>query len=243
MNKIYLSLVLTLLATTTFAQIKFAPEVGINMGMQTIRTMSQSSSSSFTESSKPFPGFTGGLNLDIKILRNLYVNTGTFYVFDNIKYSHSKDFTQYGLGSASSVVYNRLHYIKVPLYIMYKSGFEGMGRFTAGIGMYAAYAVGGNNVQSIADTIYDMENQKVSLTYLKSNTEMKFGNDPLIDNLRRWDYGLNACIGYEANVGLYFRGTVNYGLANLDPANASDKRIRNWGFGLSIGYLIGKDNW
>jgi hypothetical protein len=243
MNKIYSSLVLTLLTTTTFAQIKFAPEVGINMGMQTIRTMSQSSSSSFTESSKLSPGFTGGLNLDIKILRNLYINTGTFYVFDNIKYSSNRDFTKYGLGTASSVTYNRLHYIKAPLYIMYKSGFEGMGRFTAGIGMYVAYAVGGNSVQSIPDTIYDMENQKVSLTYLKSNTEMKFGNDPLTDNLRRWDYGLNACIGYEANVGLYFRGTVNYGLVNLDPANVSDKRIRNWGFGLSIGYLIGKDNW
>src|SRR5687768_704735 len=100
MNKIYSSLVLTLLTTTTFAQIKFAPEVGINMGMQTIRTMS-SSSSSFTESSKLSPGFTAGLNLDIKILRNLYVNTGTFYVFDNIKYSQNKDFTKYGLGNTT----------------------------------------------------------------------------------------------------------------------------------------------
>lgn len=246
MNKIYLSLVVTLLTTTTFAQIKFAPEVGINMGMQTIRTLSPTSpstSSSLTESSKLSPGFTGGLNLDIKILRNLYVNTGTFYVFDNIKYSQTMNFTKYGLGNPASVTYNRLHYIKVPLYIMYKSGFEGMGRFTAGIGMYAAYAVGGNSVQSIPDTAYDIENEKVSLTYKNSNTEMKFGNDPLADNLRRWDYGVNACIGYESNIGLYFRGMVHYGLVNLDPANISDKRIRNWGFGLSIGYLIGKDNW
>jgi hypothetical protein len=126
---------------------------------------------------------------------------------------------------------------------MYKSGFEGMGRFTAGIGMYAAYAVGGNRVQSIADTTFDIENQKISLTYRNSNTEMKFGNDPLVDNFRRWDYGLNACIGYESNVGLYFRGTVNYGLVNLDPANISDRRVRNWGLGFSIGYLIGKDTW
>jgi hypothetical protein len=244
MNKIYSSLVLTLLTTTTFAQIKFAPEVGINMGMQTIRTLSQTSSSpSFTESSKLSPGFTGGLNLDIKILRNLYVNTGTFYVFDNIKYSQNKDLTKYGLGNPESISYSRLHYIKVPLYIMYKSGFEGMGRFTAGVGMYTAYAIGGNSVQSIPDATYDMENDKYSLTYKNSNTEMKFGDDPLTDNLRRWDYGINACMGYESNIGLYFRGTVNYGLVNLDPANISDKRIRNWGFGLSIGYLIGKDNW
>lgn len=244
MNKIYSSLILTLLATTTYAQIKFAPEAGINMGMQTIRTLTQSSSSpSFTESSKLSPGFTAGLNLDIKILRNLYVNTGTFYVFDNIKYSQHKDFTKYGLGTPSAITYNRLHYIKAPLYIMYKSGFEGMGRFTAGIGIYVAYAIGGNNIQSIPDTIYDMENEKVSLTYMNSNTEMKFGDDPMTDNLKRWDFGTNACIGYESNIGLYFRGTVNYGFVNLDPANISDKRIRNWGFGLSIGYLIGKDNW
>lgn len=242
MKKICLSVLSLVATTTTFAQIKFAPEFGVNMAMQTNRTLPPVSSMSFTESSRLAPGISAGLNLDIKILRNLYLNTGAFYEFNNVKYVRDVDFTANGLGSAVYERYERVHYVRAPLYIMYKSGYEGMGRFTAGIGGYAAYAVGGNNVVASPVSAYDQDNKKYTLIYNKSNTEMTFGDDRSND-LRRWDLGLNACIGYESNIGLYFRGMVNYGLANLNPENVSEKRIRNWGFGLSIGYLIGKDNW
>jgi hypothetical protein len=242
MKKICLSVLSLVVSTTIFAQIKFAPEFGVNVAMQTNRTLSPISSMSLTESSHPAVGMSAGLNLDIKILRNLYLNTGAFYMFNNVKYSSEIAFPKEGLGSAGYERYDRVHYVRAPLYIMYKSGYEGMGRFIAGVGGYAAYAVGGNRVIASPYAAQDPVNSTYQIVYNKSNTEMTFGDD-IKNDMRRWDMGLNACIGYESNIGLYFRGSVSYGLANLNPENVSEKRIRNWGVGFSIGYLIGKDNW
>jgi hypothetical protein len=242
MKRIYIPLALLLLSSTTFAQIKFAPEFGANVAMQTTRFASDTLLST-TQTSKPAPGLTIGLNLDIKILRNLYINTGAAYFFNNVKYQNNLDFSSKGLDVLQSERYDRVHYVRAPLYIMYKSGFEGMGRFTAGAGVYAAYAIGGNRVQTIPSAVYNADKQNYYAIYKHSNSEMSFGNDPKTDQMRRWDYGLNACIGYESNVGLYFRGWGNYGLVNLDPNQSDNLRVRNWGLGISIGFLIGKDNW
>lgn len=243
MNKIYLCSLLTFLTTTTFAQIKFAPEIGLNMAMQKEQKEISALQSTEMVSSKLSPGVSAGLNLDIKVLRNLYINTGAFYMFHNIKYDHVVDFSAYGLDNATYIRYDRVHDIRVPLYVMYKSGYEGMGRFTAGIGAYMAYAVGGNRLETTPNSTLDTFTEKMTVRITKSNKKMKFGDDPILDQRRCWDYGLNACIGYESNIGLYFRGTVNYGLVNLDPAASDQFKVRNWGLGFSIGYLIGKDNW
>lgn len=241
MNPKFLLALLTLLPTTTFAQIKFAPEAGLHIGMQTLKTASSTPFTS-SETSQLSPGFTGGLMLDIKVLRNLYIQTGAFYMFDNIRYSHQVDLTQLDLGQPKYTQYDRLYSMKAPLYIMYKSGFEGTGRFIAGIGPYASYIFAGNRV---------VENPVVSsdaagnFSYImkRSNRDIRLGSEPYQDQLRSWDYGVNACIGYQSNIGMYFRGYFQYGLANLDPDNTPGYHIRNWGFGISIGYLIGKDDW
>lgn len=243
MNRKYLSALLTLLSTTTFAQIKFAPEAGIHMGMQTVKTKPASASVTSSETSTLSPGFTGGVIADIKVLRNLYIQTGAFYTFDNIRYSSKVDLSQYDLGTPVAKRFDRLYSTRFPLFIMYKSGVEGMGRFIAGAGPYASYIFAGSRVQDMPYTTYDDKTQQVSYVMKHFNNDMKLGNDRSTDQLRQWDYGVNACIGYQANVGLYFRGYFNYGLPNLAPGNSSDYRIRNWGFGLSIGYLIGKDDW
>lgn len=251
MKKIYFQVLFTVVTTTTFAQIKFAPEFGLNMAMQTKKTTPFIAQQYSTQTSLLSPGLTAGLNVDIKILRNLYINTGAAYVFNNVKRTSLHDYTQYmappealraAYGDLTEAHYQRVHYLKVPLYIMYKSGFEGTGRFTAGVGPYAAYAMGGNRVESLYKVINDDIVSERSLIHYKTNTEMLFGNTGT-DDLKRWDYGMNACIGYESNVGLYFRGWTNYGLTNLQPEGVNERRIRNWGFGFSIGYLVGKDSW
>lgn len=244
MNKIPVALSLTLLTTTTFAQIKFAPEAGLNMAMQTSKIKINDISLISTETSKLSPGGSGGIMGDLMLLKKMYLQAGIFYFYNNIKYSSEVDLSAYQLGTPSLVRYDRIHSLRLPLFLMYKSGFEGSGRFTAGIGPYVNYSFSGNRVLNTPFTIYDSVNHKVSgYTIRKSNTDLKIGNQAFKDDIRNWDFGLNACIGYESNVGLYFRSTFSYGLLNQDPANTDNYKVRNWGFGFSIGYFIGKDGW
>lgn len=242
MNKIVLLIFLTLLGTTTFAQVKFGPEAGFNVAMQNRKTVS-SRSGIYTETSQPAPGLNLGFIADVKLLKNLYLQSGAFYYFNNIKYTRSLDFTTYGLGSPQQTEYYRTHEVRVPLYAVYKSGFEGMGRFMAGAGPYAAYTFSGNRILNAPTPTYETGSNKVSgYDVMRTETDMTFG-ETLENDRRKWDYGVGAFIGYESNVGLYFRGTFSYGLADLSAVRAESSNIRNWGFGISIGYLFGKDDW
>ena len=244
MNKLPVLLSLTLLSTTSFAQIKFAPEAGLNMAMQNTKTTNNDVGTVVTENSSLSPGFSAGIMADWKVLKTMYLQAGVFYYFDNIKYSKAIDFSQYGWSNQNRIQYDRVHSLRLPVYLMYKSGFEGAGRFMAGVGPYAAYTISGNRLISQPDLIYDGGTGKVSgYTVRHSSTDLKIGDKAFSDQLRTWDFGFNACIGYESNVGLYFRGSFSYGLLNQEPANMDSYKIRNWGAGFSIGYLIGKDGW
>lgn len=244
MNKLPILLSLTLLSTTAFAQIKFAPEVGLNMAMQSTKTTLPDLSLSTTETSKLSPGMSGGVMADLKLLKNMYLHAGIFYFYNNIKYSKEVDLSPYGLGAPSRVQYDHIHSLRLPLYLMYKSGFEGSGRFMAGIGPYAGYTFSGSRTLKVPFVTYDAATGKVSgYTMHTSSNDLKIGNRAFKDDVRNWDMGLNACVGYEANVGIYFRGSFSYSLMNQDPAKTDNYKVNNWGFGFSIGYLIGKDGW
>lgn len=212
------------------------------MGMQTIKTVHSSGTSVASEGSRLSPGFSGGLLADVKILRNLYVQTGALYTFHNIKFSHKVDLSMYDLGTLHYKRYDRVYSLRLPLYAMYKSGFEGTGRFIAGVGPYAEYMLAGNRITEAPYTLYDTLLGKVSYKVVNSNNDLRFGSQAG-DDMRRWDYGVTGCIGYESNVGLYFRGSFSYGLANLSPSSSGDYKLHNWAFGVSLGFLIGRDDW
>lgn len=223
------------------AQFKIGPEVGMNFGMQTEHSKSGMSAENRNSSLKI--GALAGVNIDIKVLRKCYVQTGIFYAFNNIKFKNVVDSIPSGLGDPKEEVHDDIHTFRMPLYIMYKSGYEGSGRFIAGIGPYVSYTIIANRNISTPTLIRDSSGAAVSYFNVKTNYEMELGNDPLKDQMKKWDYGLNACIGYESNVGMYFRGYFNYGLQNMLPAGTSDYSVKNWGFGLSIGFNLGKDDW
>ncbi|WP_118976876.1 porin family protein [Taibaiella koreensis] len=242
MNKIVLLIFLTLLSTTTFAQIKFGPEAGYYMGMQS-RKKIITASEKVTENSKPAPGASAGVVADLQLMKNMYLQGGVFYLFENIKYADHVDFTRFGLGSPSQTAYYRIHNFRVPVYLVYKSGFEGTGRFIAGAGPYVSYLFSGSWKADIPVVTYGTDPQKVSgYDYLHKSKDLQFGTDKT-DDLKSWDYGAAAFLGYEANVGLYFKANFSYGLGNLSPLNTDVSRVRSWGMGISIGYLFGKDGW
>jgi len=242
MYKVVLLISLTLLSTTTFAQVKFGPEAGFYVGMQSSKS-TMTGAGNVTANSKPAPGFSGGFIADLGLMKNMYLQGGIFYFFDNIKYVDHVDFNRYGIGSVKQTTFYRTNSLRVPLYLTYKSGFEGTGRFIAGAGPYVSYLFSGSVSTDVPVLTYGTDPQKVSgYDYRHSNRDLQFGKDRT-DDLQNWDYGVNAFIGYESNVGLYFKAGFAYGLGNLSPLNTADSKVRSWGMGISIGYLFGKDSW
>jgi len=224
------------------AQVKIGPEAGVNFGMQrSVQPVDSSGNSSQNSILKV--GALAGINVDIKVLKRCYIQTGLLYTYDNIKFKEEVDFTAAGLGTAYLQRSTNLHYIKLPLYLMYKSGYEGSGRFMAGAGPYIAYAFLAN--QSVAEpyTLTDSTGQAQKIGYIKTSRQLKLGNDAARDQLKAWDYGVNACIGYESNIGLFFRGNFSWGFQNLVPGGDASHKLNNWGMGISIGYNIGRDDW
>ncbi|KAA5534978.1 PorT family protein [Taibaiella lutea] len=223
------------------AQVRIGPEAGVNFGMQSQNIKAGSSTENRNSTLKV--GAIAGVNADIKILSNLYVQTGFFYVYDNVKFKNEVDFIPLSFGNPKQEINDDIHAFRIPLYIMYKSGFDGFGRFITGIGPYIGYSFIANRSISTPILIYDNNGTAVSYYNNKVNYELELGNNPLKDEMRKWDYGVNACIGYESNVGMFFRGYFNYGLQNLTPGGSSDYKLKNWGAGVTIGFNIGKDNW
>lgn len=227
-----------------YSQIKIGPEVGANFAMQRQTYSSVDSSSTDFRNSTLKVGALAGVNVDIKVLKNCYVQTGLFYTYDNIKFKDSKDFTKYGLGNVAYEQQDDIHYFRVPLYIMYKSGFDGSGRFMAGIGPYVGYAFLANRSTKAPYVQTDTAGVPTgAIGYVKTNQELQLGNNSVKDQMRNWDYGVNACIGYESNVGMFFRGSFNWGFQNLYPGHSGSGKLKNWGTSITIGFNIGKDDW
>ena len=219
------------------AQIKIGPEAGVNFGMQRSVTKTNSETTN-NRSSTLKVGAMAGINVDIKVLKKCYLQTGFFYTYDNIKFKDQVDFTTYNLGNVKRETHDDIHYFRVPLYVMYKSGFDGSGRFLAGFGPYVEYAFIANESSSVPF----LNASNTGINYVNTNYQLQLGNKST-DDLKNWDYGLNACIGYESNVGMFFRGYFNWGLQNLIPQGTSENTLHNWGMGVTIGFNIGKDNW
>ena len=240
--KKFLPLITLLLPITLFGQVKFGPEMGVNMAMmnQTTKFGNQST----RKTSDISPGIRAGVNVDIKVVENFYIQTGAFYQWNNIKFSDEIDLSFYNLSNAKQIRKYSVNSFQIPVYAMYKSGFEGNGRFFIGAGPYFGYTFNASQKNKMPSTpLFDEKTGKYSYSTTLTEYDLSLGDNPQTDQLLNMDYGLNATMGYESSVGLYFRGNFNYGLANVTPGASKDNFRRNWGFGLSIGVLLGKDNW
>lgn len=240
MKKSLLIALLIFSGTATFAQVnvKFGVEAGTAMSM--FRYKNSASESNVTPRSRiTAPGVNIGAVADISLTRQFYLQPGVLYSWNNSRVE-PEVFTSNGVQYQPFTAYS-IHNVQIPVYALYKSSVEGTGRFIAGAGPYIGYAFSGR----IKERSYTLQPVGTSLVVDAEQTtkSLKIGNDKATDQYKPLDYGLVGTMGYESNVGLYFRGQFNYGLANLMPAGNSDHAMKSWGFGISIGYFFGPDGW
>lgn len=237
------SLLITLLmfcATASFAQVKVRLGLEAGSSMSMLRYKNSASESNISPRARlTTPGVKAGFVADIALTKQFYLQPGVLYSWNNSKVEPDV-FTNNGTQYQPFTSYS-IHNVQIPVYALYKSSVEGTGRFIAGAGPYIGYAFSGR----IKERSYTLQPLGTSLVVeaVQATNSLKIGNDKATDQYKPLDYGLVGTLGYESNVGLYFRGQFNYGLANLMPAGNSDHSMKSWGFGVSIGYFFGPDGW
>lgn len=205
--------VLMLTATTGFGQISFAPEVGMNMSSFTVK--SSVLGSTITSSSDFQPGVRAGIVMDVSLGDAFAVQPALYYNLTRSK----NEITVLGLTSKTTTT---IHGLQLPVYFMYKSSDVGPGRIFAGIGpVLSLYLAGNSKTGDVSEDI-------------------KFGNDPKEDDMKSFDLGGSANVGYEFSSGLFLRAYYNLGFANLAPGGDDDYSVKSNSFGISVGYFLGR---
>ena len=158
-------------------------------------------------------GFHGGLNAEIPLGTGFYLQPGVLY---------SQKGAEFKTQSGNDEV--ELSYIEVPVNFVYKP-ILGTGRMVLGFGPYAAFGLTGTvksgNVQQ------DVEFTK---NYDASVAKPQY---------KGIDAGANFLAGYEFANNVSFQINAQLGLAQLAPGiegNDNPTKMKNTGFGLSLGY-------
>lgn len=191
--------------------VKAGPEMGVNFTNMTLR-YEDIDGDDESESGDIKAGLKVGGIVDINIGRHFAIQPGLYF--------SQKGYRDEALPLDFSY---RINYLELPVNFLFKTRPSHAGRFFVGGGPYLAFAVSGE---------YEYENG--------NDGDIDFGNDP-DDDIRGIDAGMNFTTGYELPFGLFFRGNAGVGFTNLIPDSDidDDLSLRNWGFGLSVGYLFG----
>ena len=112
--------------------------------------------------------------------------------------------------------------MKIPVNILWKFGKPKGERFF--VGPYFAFNLGG--------TLKDNSSYGGS-TSAKLNIGAGVGDD-----IKGFDFGVGLNLGYQLTNGLFIRGHYQYGLVNLLPQGDANNTMRNYNFGVTVGFLI-----
>ena len=232
MKKVLLTAATAALALGADAQqTRYGFEIGAHLGnvVQELpergRIEGQDPTSTFRKEhvdGRPNVGLRAGLVADFGISDNFSIQPGLQFVMKGVRNEFTVD-----LPGAPNTEYQEkmnLNYIELPIYLQYKTREDGTG-FMVGAGPYFGYAFGGKIVSQINDTEV-------------GDRELSFG-DNNNDDIKNLDVGVGVNLGYMLPSGVFVRGYGQWGFSNLYPVPEAKYETKNYGFGLSVGYLLG----
>ena len=202
---------MTLMILLTAFSLSAQTTIGITAGASFANVTIKSGFISASPKSKT--GITAGIVMDAPLGTNFNFQPALNFVQKGYKV---KDET-----SKETVNFN---YLEVPLNFVYSTQKnEG---FFIGAGPSIAYGISGKD-KFTADGMPD-DNQKV-----------KFGSG--VDEVKAFDFGVNAIAGYKMKGGFMIAANYNLGLTkiNNDDGSGDAGTIKNNYFSLKIGYMFG----
>jgi len=206
--------------------VNLAPELGVNLN----GLYNNNTSNEFAN------GFHVGIMMNIRISNVLALQPGLMYTMKGGEVMNVSSTTFGEVNTPLEVNTStkiRLHYIELPLNIVYKFGdIAGKPRFMVGAGPYVSCLVSRQDIVSSATTNdegFTVNTQK----YSTSTTA----------NMKRLDYGIGGFVGCQMPKGFYGKIGTEWGITDIvqDPVNGK-MSDRNYNFLLSVGYIIGAKN-
>ena len=221
MRSIYCILLLIVFAgSPAMAQLGYGPELGIGMSNMLFKPDNVFTSSS---TSSIFSGRVGAM-MDVGFTQHVYFQSGLFLSRKGQKRSYSFYYNDSVHDAEQQTLY--LHYLDLPLNIVFKSGAQGKKRLCLGVGATVSYLAWGKNIQqatgSAAGEPYDVHTNEV----FKEGTV-----------IRSFDIGVSVFAAFEMPTGLFLKAYFNSGVKDLGFHSEIDKN-RMWGIG--VGYIMGK---
>lgn len=215
---------ITAMATTATAQIRFAPELGMNFANLHGKYDDAAGDRKKVDGTIKL-GVKAGVNADIMLGKRFSIQPGLFY---SIKGSKIKE-DNLGISSEDNFT---LHYFEIPVNFQYYFNDPNEGRLFIGVGPYAGIAFSGKD--------------KYSYPTSEGTEKLKFGNDYPSNDLQRFELGGQVNLGYLLRSGLFFRAMYQGGITNLIPqgnqdvvAKEMDQTLRTTNITVSVGYMIG----
>lgn len=190
--------------------VSFASRAQTNFGLTLGGTYSNvtAKSSGLSLSLKPKMGITVGLFADVSLSNNLSFQPALNFVQKGFKLK------QDDVKAIAS--YN---YLELPLNILYK--IQKDQGFFIGAGPSIAYGLSGK--------------EKYNDSQSSENTKVKFGSGE--NDVKPFDFGINALAGYKFENGFLFSVNYNLGLSNIQNGNSDEMgTVKNRYFALKIGY-------
>jgi len=210
------SLVLLLLvATQSFAQIKFGVKTGLNI----TNMLSKNDDEKFSKDFVMKPGLHLGATAELPISESFAMETGLLFSMKGYKYD--KNDYRYTLN---------INYLEVPVNAVYKINLEEIS-ILLHTGPYLGYALSGK-VKSDKEMFGENGDKK--------KYTIKFGNNKDKDDMKPLDFGLNFGAGIGIN-SFIIDFQYGLGLANLSPYTENRTKLKNKVIGISIGYKFGNE--
>lgn len=208
----FLLALVTMVATSVQAQVSFGIRGGVNFS-----NINGKDAADDKLENKLIPGFNAGVNVEIPVADEFFVQPGLLFSTKGTKWD--------GSGNVKTT----LGYIELPVNFLYKPDL-GAGKMLLGVGPYVAYGVtgkikGDNNLD-------EKVKFKKEITVLEAATNGAVYSKP-------FDAGANVLVGYEFSNKLSAQLNAGLGLVDIrtDVEGVSTKaNYKNTTFGVSIGY-------
>jgi hypothetical protein len=165
------------------------------------------------------PGFNIGVNAEIPIAPDFYVQPGVL-------------FTTKGAKEKQGDAKINVSYVEVPINLLYKPTL-GNGKLLLGFGPYIGFGIGGKIKGGGSDIDIKFKNDLSTQEALDQSNGKVWYQKGL-------DFGGNLLAGYELSSKISVQLNAQLGMSNLYPKVGGNKpdntKLKNTGFGVSVGY-------
>jgi hypothetical protein len=209
----------TTTSTATIGRTTFGVRAGINF-----QTINGKNANGNKLKYDLIPGFNAGVNVEIPIAPDFYVQPGLLFTTRGSKYDRT-------ISNQTFTQTVHLSYLEIPVNLVYKP-LLGTGHLIAGIGPYVDFGVGGNVKYEGAGAMTDQD--------VKFKNEITASDNDNYAYYRRVGAGANVLFGYEFANKLSFQLNAQLGLTDINPKDNSiadtEATAKHTGFGISAGY-------